>query len=217
MKKYQTLFIFFIIAILHIPNYLNYQNTIPTISTTENDVSIDIIYPNYQYQVLNKGINKIIKEYYQMFNSDLENQNNLSSSYLQINYRKYEYNNYLSVVFYTTVYLGGAHPSHLIKTISYNKETNKIITIEDLINENKNILTILSNKSRNYFSKEQVFQDDIIKNMLYEGTKPQKENFQNFVFTPKGILFFFQRYQIAPYAYGDYNLTIPYQELNLSI
>ena len=51
--------------------------------------------------------------------------------------------------------------------------------------------------------------------MILDGTLPKKENFSNFAFTDKGLLVFFNRYQIAPYSFGSFNITIPYSDLDI--
>lgn len=51
--------------------------------------------------------------------------------------------------------------------------------------------------------------------MLLDGTKPTKENFSKFALTKDGLKVYFDYYQIAPYYYGNSELTIPYKGLNL--
>ena len=63
-------------------------------------------------------------------------------------YEKYEYSNYLSFIFRIEDFTGGAHPNHRIKTIVYNKETNKLENIDNLIKKNKNFLNTISTISR---------------------------------------------------------------------
>ena len=46
--------------------------------------------------------------------------------------------------------------------------------------------------------------------MMYEGTKPIKDNFKNFVFTKDGILLLFNYYQVAPYSQGEFQIIVPY-------
>ena len=52
--------------------------------------------------------------------------------------------------------------------------------------------------------------------MLKEGTQPLTNNYKNILFTNEGLIIYFERYQIAPYYYGDYKITIPYKYLNLN-
>ena len=51
--------------------------------------------------------------------------------------------------------------------------------------------------------------------MILDGTLPKKENFSNFAFTDNGLLVFFNRYQIAPYSYGSFNIIIPYSDFDI--
>ena len=126
-------------------------------------------------------------------------------------YEKYEYSNYLSFIFRIEDFTGGAHPNHRIKTIVYNKETNELENIDNLIKKNKNFLNTISTISR-----DELKTNSRITNlsMLYEGTKPTQENFSNFVYSKYGLIFFFAQYQVAPYSQGEFNVTIPYSKLN---
>ena len=56
-----------------------------------------------------------------------------------------------------------------------------------------------------------------VKEMLMDGTSPKTDNFKKIALTDEGIIIFFERYQIAPYYFGDYNILISYSKLNLNI
>ena len=118
---------------------------------------------------------------------------------------------------YLSYFTGGAHPNYEIKTINYNKNTNKFIDIDDLINRDKDILNKLSIYSREYFSNNDMFNDKVVFDMMIDGTKSIKDNYKYFNITSDGLIIYFNRYQIAPYYYGDYSITIPYNYLDLSI
>ena len=51
--------------------------------------------------------------------------------------------------------------------------------------------------------------------MLKEGTLPILNNYKNILFSDKGLIIYFERYQIAPYYFGDYSITVPYKLLNI--
>ena len=59
--------------------------------------------------------------------------------------------------------------------------------------------------------------EKIVNDMMLEGTTGAKENYQRFNLSNDGLIIYFERYQIAPYYYGDYSITIPYQYLELTI
>ena len=64
-----------------------------------------------------------------------------------------------------------------------------------------------------YLQKIEIFKNADIIDMMLDGTTPIKNNFKNFVFTSNGLMLIFERYQIAPYYFGEYNITIPYQQI----
>ena len=127
------------------------------------------------------------------------------------------YKDYISLVFYSELFLGGAHPNHYIDTVIYNTKNNSFININDLINIDKNILIKLSNISREELLRNKVLSNSDVKEMLMDGTSPKTDNFKRLALTDEGIIIFFERYQIAPYYFGDYNILIPYSKLNLNI
>ena len=48
--------------------------------------------------------------------------------------------------------------------------------------------------------------------MMINGTEPKKNNFNDFCFTDKGLIIFFNRYQVAPYSSGSFVITVPYNK-----
>ena len=182
------------------------------ISHTDNNITINYPSTNY-YKVNNK-----IKEYIDTSINDFKNitlNKTKTTYYLIITYKEYHYHNLISYIFFYESYTGGAHPIHLINSFVYNINTNSFVTINFLIKNNPNILNELSNYTYKTLSNKEIFQNETVKNMLKEGTQPLTNNFKNILFTNKGLIIYFERYQIAPYYYGDYSITIPYKILNL--
>lgn len=204
-KKYILLLmlLLMLLLIIIISICLIYRNN------NKEDTDIKVKYPIYEYYKLNKVITENIN-YYLKDNTD-------NYYFLYIDYKDYEYKEYISIVLYISYFTGGAHPNYEIKTINYNKNTNKFIDIDDLINRDKDILNKLSIYSREYFSNNDMFNDRVVFDMMIDGTKSIKDNYKYFNITSDGLIIYFNRYQIAPYYYGDYNITIPYNYLDLSI
>lgn len=176
---------------------------------------ININYPYTGYNNLNIQIENLIKKYLSDFiNSDrppLENQ--IYS--LDITYDTYKFESKVSYVFTIFLSTGGAHPNTIIETISYDTKINQIITIDTLLEQNSNILNVLSETSRNILASNKDLMQTNIKDMFLDGTKPTTTNYQNFAFTNDGLLIFFNRYQIAPYSYGSFQVLIPYSKLGI--
>lgn len=163
---------------------------------------IDINYPVTEYKKLNKKINKKISYYQNLFLKEIKDSDIVIYDYytLFIDYESYEYKDILSYVFFIEYFVGGAHPNHFIFTINYDINNNSFITYIDNIK-------VISD-----YSRKELIKDKRIVNtsMLYDGTKPNKNNFKNFVFTNNGSIIYFERYQIAPYSSGDISLNVPY-------
>ncbi len=107
---------------------------------------------------------------------------------LTISYKKEIYKNYLSIFFYITIKLG-IKIINKIEILNYNTLDNKFITINDALKMNKSLLFNLSKISQKYLIKNNYFNN---KEMLIEKTKPIKNNYNNFIITKEGIIFFFE-------------------------
>ncbi len=208
MKKILLLTIIILTIIIFIIVYPK-NNQEKIIYNNKTDIEINVKYPLYKYNKLNKKINTIIN-YYLKDNID-------NYYFLYIDYKEYKYKEYISLVFNISYFTGGAHPTYETKTINYNIKNNNFITIDNLINKDKNILNKLSTYSREYFNNNNLFKEKIVNDMMLEGTTGAKENYQRFNLSNDGLIIYFERYQIAPYYYGDYSITIPYQYLELTI
>lgn len=196
---------------------LNEVSTEKKIVEIASDYSykININYPYTGYSNLNNKIDNLIKKYLNDFmKADKPFIDNQIYS-LDITYDTYRYKEFISYVFTVFLNTGGAHPNTIIETISYDTKNENIIDIDWLINKNNDILNILSKESRVILDKNPSLKQGNITDMTLDGTMPRKDNFSNFAFTDKGLMLFFNRYQIAPYSYGSFNIIIPYSSLDI--
>ncbi len=117
----------------------------------------------------------------------------------------------ISVVIHEEIYSGGAHPAHNVISYNYDVKNNKEISITDLAS-----LQYLSSQARDILTKKflsdanETVLDDNVKQMLYDGTDPSHlENFNTFTFTLTDLNVYFGEYQVAPYVFGEQEITIP--------
>lgn len=211
MKRYVfilKLFCFFIAFFWVLYCYVTFYNR------SNNNFYIKIDKPSTNYIILNKIINKKIKNYRSEFCYDIKHIDipvNFTST-LIITYDLYDSNNFLSYVFYIERYTGGAHPVHDIWTVNYDKINNRIVNIDDLILIDNDILTKLSKISR----ERLIYNKRIVNaSWLYSGTSGVKDNFKLFVLTDNSIILFFPEYQIAPYSSSSFSLEIDYNDIDL--
>ncbi len=215
MKLKYLIILFLIINLIfciYIINVKAISNNEYKIEEKNNNYKIIAYYPKTDYLKLNNVINDKIYEYIKEFKENVNSSDYPINQYysLIILYDCYEYDNYISYIFRIEDYTGGAHPNHRIYTVVYDIKNNVIITIDDLINKNQNILNIFSENSREILKSNDKITSST---MLYEGTKPKKENFTNFVFSKNGIILFFQEYQVAPYSQGEFNVVLDYKKI----
>lgn len=215
MKLKYLIILFLIINLffcIYIINVKAISNNEYKIEEKNNNYKIITYYPKTDYPKLNNVINDKIYEYIKEFKENVNSSDYPINQYysLIILYDCYEYDNYISYIFRIEDYTGGAHPNHRIYTVVYDIKNNVIITIDDLINKNQNILNIFSENSREILKSNDKITSST---MLYEGTKPKKENFTNFVFSKNGIILFFPQYQVAPYSQGEFNVVLDYKKI----
>lgn len=169
---------------------------------------IQVIYPRTKYSVLNKEIYLFIQKQILNFMNVAKEaiQENIIYT-LDISHDEYFYQDYLSFVFYSSSYTGGAHPEHMVSCFVYDISHDMLVYMSDLVQEIPNLLETLSKESRKKLVNNYKIQN---LSMMLEGTKPIVSNFSHFVFAPTGIMIFFPEYQIAPYSSGAFKVVIPY-------
>lgn len=191
---------------------------IKEIIESADSYDIKVYYPETKYKNLNEEIKNNIDNYIKYFQNEIdgiEKQENVKYQ-LQIRFDSYEYENYISYLFEIFEDYGGAHPSSSIWTISYNTESNKIISIKDLIAKNSNILNFLSEYSFTNLKENKDIKENYVEEMLVSGTKPIEENFKYFAFAKDSFKVFFPRYSVAPYSSGSFVVDVPYDKLGIA-
>jgi len=176
--------------------------------------NIEVYYPVTKYEVLNKEVQSIIDAKISKFKESIKD--NVEYS-MFINFDLYKYDSYIGFVFHVLEDVAGSHPNTYIFVVNYNIKDNYIINIDTLVSKNNNILNLMSKYAYTTLSNNDKFKEINMPYMLANGTKAIKTNFKNFTFTKDGLTVFFEKYQIAPYAYGEFWISIPYLELNLTI
>lgn len=131
---------------------------------------------------------------------------------------------YISFVMRIGGYNGGAHGYENIVSFNYDVIGQKEVTLADLFPDDTEYLKTVSDFSRTELlrqfgalfdpanaeegeSVESVMQS--LTSMLDAGTEPTPENFSVFTFTDTDITLYFSQYQVAPYVYGEQQVTMP--------
>lgn len=190
---------------------------IKEINEITEDYNIKVYYPECKYSKLNEKIKEKMDRYVNEFKDEIKQYQKIGDNKfaLQINFDSYEYEEYISYVFHIFIDTQGAHPNTYIWTISYDTKNNEIIDIKSLISRNKDVLNVLSDYTFNYLKNDERIKENLVQEMLEDGTSPKKENFSNFAFSKKGLIIFFERYSVAPYSSGEFEVLVPYDKLDI--
>jgi len=186
-----------------------------TVEETLPDGYLKIEYPLTKYEVLNEAIKTFVDSEQKSFKENIKGLTTISSAKgnLEINYKSYLSDRIISLQFDESMDTGGAHGNFTTTTFNYDIKLNKILKTQDLFKDPNQYLQNISSivKPRLKLELEKIqFQDDI---WLEEGAGPKEVNYKQFVCTADGITFFFNPYQVAPYAAGAQDITITYPEL----
>jgi hypothetical protein len=197
----------------------------------ENDViEIDVVYPAFDERL--PGVpqaNETIKSNLDILISQFEQQaadnanaatdlpKDIRSSVTGSYAVEYEDARVVSIFFGAEWYMrGAAHPYHTIHTYIFDKKLGKVVTVQDLFKPYSKYFEYLSSYAYEDLIKQSkegdigfVYDDQ----MLRSGTEATLENFRHVLPTKDGLAFYFEEYQVAPYAAGSQQIVIPYAYL----
>lgn len=126
--------------------------------------------------------------------------------------------NYLTVVFYESGYTGGAHGYRAYEAITFDRQTGRPLTVQDIFNNPDdegqrargffiNYLNAALDLSCFERYKDSLCQPNAVK------PEPLAESAKNLVFTPQGLAVIFSPYEQGSYAEGAKYVDIPKSEL----
>jgi hypothetical protein len=130
---------------------------------------------------------------------------------LNISYTKGEVDkNIISVVFQEYNFEGGAHGATIFIPLNYNIKTGQEIKLADVFPGQSDYLQKISDSCIADLTKQ------ITKSLgstdgtwIKDGAGPKEENFSTFLINKDNIIFYFPQYQVAYYAAGDFQVTMP--------
>lgn len=118
----------------------------------------------------------------------------------------------ISFVQNTSFYTGGAHGSRELYTFTYDIEKEKEIFLEDVFKGASRYLDRISQYAVNDLQSQLATQAGVEPNieMIRSGTSPVQKNYSKFTLNPNGMItFYFDEYQVAPFAAGEQKIVMP--------
>lgn len=116
----------------------------------------------------------------------------------------------LSVIFIEDEYLGGPHPETMYTTFTFDLVNERQLLWPDLLADGMTLDAIAAIVQPKLAETLTEMTDP---EWLATGTAPTPENYANFALTADGLLILFPPYQVAAYAAGPQQITLPYSDL----
>ena len=126
---------------------------------------------------------------------------------------KYINQDFISAEYSEYSYLGGAHPNSYLKFENVNLHSADKIELRDiLIPGFENELNLITEGI--FRQKKKLGKDDNLEEKGYWFTDNKFKLNDNFGIDDKGLYFYFNSYEIAPYVVGPTELFIPYSKIS---
>lgn len=116
----------------------------------------------------------------------------------------------ISIVVDSYIYMGGAHGGTSLTFINWDNRSRKQISIDDVLKPGtQDSLKLVA--ERIFRKNEGISATDSLKQYFFENNTFALN--ENYLFTPEGIRYVYNEYEIKPYAAGRTELLIPYKEI----
>lgn len=119
--------------------------------------------------------------------------------------------NFVSIMFETEEYTGGAHPESRYYGFDYDLKNGKVLALADIFSGD--YVKSISEKSIAYLSKLNQAQPFTNDEWISEGAGPEADNFKNFCLGRDNIVFYMNPYQVGAYAAGMQEVIMPLSSL----
>ncbi|GAB2575602.1 hypothetical protein GCM10027190_26720 [Spirosoma areae] len=117
----------------------------------------------------------------------------------------------LTVKYETFAYTGGAHPNSNLSFYTFDRETGRMLTLADMVSDTTALLNVVEKA----FRKQQALSSQ--NNLEEQGYFLRDGRFflpGNVGMSHEGLVFYYNPYEIAAYAVGPIEVTVPYEQLN---
>ncbi|MEN6410258.1 MAG: DUF3298 domain-containing protein [Anaerolineaceae bacterium] len=115
--------------------------------------------------------------------------------------------NLISIQFTDSWFVSGAaHPGSTAITLNYDLANHRVLNLPDLFQTDQPYLQVISDECIRQLKARDIGADE-------SGAAPVLENFTRWNLTPEGLVITFDPYQVAAYAAGLQQVTIPYEML----
>jgi Protein of unknown function (DUF3298)/Deacetylase PdaC len=160
------------------------------------------------------SIDTLIKSFFDEFDQVVKENPKLGQSWEieRIMVVKNQTDKILSIEYSDYSFLGGAHPNTFVSFSNYSLTNGEEISLDDcLIKGYENQLNSVGEKI--FRQKKKLSENSDLSSAGYWFDEDRFELNDNFAILKEGLLFYFNSYDVAPYAAGPTEIMIPYSEI----
>ncbi len=122
-------------------------------------------------------------------------------------------NSLVSLIYAVYSYTGGAHGAFTEFSFNYDTAAGKEIMLPDLFKPEFDYLKFISDFSINDLKSQMLeMGGSYDEKWLENGAGPDANNYKTFTLSKDYLVIKFAQYQVAPYAFGTFNVKIPYTD-----
>ena len=120
----------------------------------------------------------------------------------------------LSLLFTLTDYTGGAHGGVGFRSFNYRLPGGEAITLDDVVPDERTLQTLSRYAIAELVRKLHADEDEVMRQWIEQGAGPDRKNFAIFLLHEDALEVVFPPYQVASWADGPQQVTIPLQVLS---
>jgi hypothetical protein len=158
-------------------------------------------------------LNASVKKHFDEYSRQLAANNLPGHSYFVLDVSPeevYQNEHIISFAYDWMIYEGGAHPNHGKFCFVLDKKTGEKVSYSSLIKGHE--MEFLSIAEAEFKAQSGIKENERIYN-VYHFNNNKFHLTDNYTFTPSGIMFCYNPYDIAPYSFGLIELTLPYEKI----
>lgn len=195
-----------------------------TVNEDKSDYFIKAAYPVIKglktesiARSFNDSSRKIVDDHMDIFRKDISEakaEPGMKSG-LEWNYEvKFRNDDLISILMSGEQYIAGtAHPSHPMIAFNFDLKKGKVMALDDVFRSESNYLDAISAYAQKMLKEKNDKEQFTDPDMIAGGAGPKEDNFSVWNVTGSGLSVSFPEYQVAAYAAGPQEITIPWNEL----
>lgn len=189
------------------------------INKQDKITNLSVVYPVVGQEKIDASIKQYIDDLMKDFQDSAYTEGKVNwKNELSVKYDTKRFDNYLSVRFRIYQFTGGAHGMDSLIVKNYNLQDGSEVKLTDLFKNDSNYLKRLSEltvpqlagQMKNKKLISDFKKDKDLMQFIYDGAAAKEDNFANFYFVDNGLIFHFNRYAVAPYAHGEFEVKVPF-------